>query len=352
MLFPQGQTQRLDLKYTVQTGDWKHQNFIMNGKLSNGLPGLSTSGNRIVDVSAGAPVVLRGMNRSGLEYAGPDEQGFLSGAAISRAEIETIARGWHCNVIRLPFNQDFALRGRDNHSGEEYQRALDQVVYWASLFGAYTLLDLQWLDADRTYGGTRNFVAPLPNVLSIELWTTLARRYKDEPAVLYDLFTEPHDRLNDDPFPLNKEDGTTYPANQRRVTMGEWQPWARRLTDAIRAENPNALVFIVGINWAYDLRGMPMDLANVVYSTHVYADKGNDWPEAFGNLSPSVPVFVGEFGGKDTPGDLDFGRRLTQYMQELGIGWAAWSWFNEPVLVTRYTVTAFGDIVRRQLAGA
>src|SRR5260370_41125428 len=85
----------------------------------------------------------------------------------------------------------------------------------------------------------------------------------------------------------------------------------------------NALVFIAGTNWAYDLRGMPMDLPNVVYSTHVYAEKGNDWPAAFGNLSASAPVFVGEFGGTD----LDFGRRLMKDMQDLGIGWAAWSWF-------------------------
>jgi aryl-phospho-beta-D-glucosidase BglC (GH1 family) len=303
----------------------------------------------VIDATTGAPVILRGVNRSGLEYAGPDEQGFLSGAAISRREIEVMTREWGCKVIRLPFNQDFVLRGRNGRSGEEYQQALDQVIYWASRFGAYTLLDLQWLDADRIYGGNRNFVAPLPNVQSIDLWTKLARRYKEEPAVLYDLFTEPHDRLTDDPFPLNKEDGTTYPAGQREVTMSEWQPWARRLTGAIRAENPNALVFIAGTNWAYDLRRMPMDLANVVYSTHVYANKGSNWQEAFGNLSAAVPVFVGEFGGTDTPGDLDFGRRLMQYMQELEIGWTAWGWSDEPLLVTLYAPTAFGDTVRRRL---
>jgi aryl-phospho-beta-D-glucosidase BglC (GH1 family) len=324
----------------------------MNGELSNGLPGLITSGNRILAVDTGEPVLLRGVNRSGLEYAGPDEIGFLSGASISRSEIEFIVREWKCNIIRVPFNQDFVLRGRNNHSGEEYQQALDQVIDWASSFGAYTLLDLQWLDADRIYGGVRNFVAPLPNFDSIELWSTLARRYKDEPAVLYDLFNEPHDRLDDDPYPLNKEDGTTYPSTQRKVTMKEWQPWARKLTNAIRTENPNSLVFIAGTNWAYDLRGMPMDIANVVYSTHVYANKGRNWPEAFGNLSRSVPVFAGEFGGNDSPDELDFGRQLIEYFQQLGIGWAAWSWSNEPFLVTRYVATAFGDLVRQQLKNA
>ena len=322
----------------------------MNGELSNGLSRLATSGKRIIDMASGAPVILRGVNRSGLEYAGPDEQGFLSGAAISRSEIQHIVQDWGCNIIRLPFNQDFVLRGRDGHSGEEYQSALDQVIYWTSMFGAYTLLDLQWLDGDRIYGGNRNFVAPLPNMQSIELWALLARRYKDEPAVLFDIFTEPHDRLNDDPFPLNKDDGTTYPADQRSVTMTEWQPWAQKLTSIIRSENSHSLVFISGINWAYDLRGMPMNLANVVYSSHVYSNKAIEWPDAFGDLSQTVPVFVGEFGGDDTPADLEFGRRLGEYMRQLGIGWTAWSWYNDPLLVSRYAATQFGNIVRQQLA--
>jgi endoglucanase len=322
----------------------------MNGELSNGLPRLVTSGNLLVDTSTSAPIILRGVNRSGLEYCGPDEQGFLSGAAICRSEIRTIVRDWDCKIIRLPFNQDFVLRGRGGRPGQEYRNALDQVIYWASMFGAYTLLDLQWLDADRTYGGDRNFVASLPNMQSIEMWTLLAARYKDEPAVLYDIFTEPHDRLDDDPFPLNKEDGSAYADGQRAVTMKEWQPWARKLTSAIRSENPDAIVFVPGINWAYDLRGMPMGLADIVYSSHVYPNKGSDWFDAFGDLSRTVPVFLGEFGGQDEPKELDFVRRLVAYAQQLGIGWTAWSWFNDPILVNRYEVTRFGDIVRRGLA--
>jgi len=322
----------------------------MNRELSNGLPRLATSGNRLINASTGEQIILRGVNRSGLEYSGPDEQGFLSGASISRAEIRVVVRDWGCNVIRLPFNQDFALRGRAGRPGEEYRAALDQVIYWASMFGAYTLLDLQWLDADRVYGGIRNFVAPLPNVDSIELWTLLAAKYKDEPAVLYDIFTEPHDRLDYDPFPLNKDDGGTYPAEQRAVTASEWQPWARRLTRAIQTESPNAVVFVAGTNWGYDLRGMPMDLPNVVYSSHVYANKGDDWPGAFGDLSRSVPVFLGEFGGRDSPEELDFVRRLLMYAEKMGIGWTAWSWSNEPFLVNQYAPTRFGEVVQRELA--
>ena len=322
----------------------------MNGALSFTLPLLTTSGNRIVNAGTGVPILLRGVNRSGLEYSDPDEQGFLSGAGICRAEVQTIVKDWGCNIVRLPFNQDFVLRGRNGLSGEQYRQALDQVISWNAMFGAYTLLDLQWLDADRIYGGNRNFVAPLPNMESIALWTALAARYHDEPAVLYDIFTEPHDRLPDDPYPLNREDGTTYSPGQFAVTTEMWQPWARQLVNAIRSQNPQSLIFISGVNWAYDLSDMPMALPNVVYSSHVYSNKGSDWATAFGNLAATVPVFVGEFGGEDTPSDLAFVTKLAGYLRDNEIGWTAWSWFNDPFLVNRYAPTNFGALVRRQLA--
>ena len=319
----------------------------MDGELSSGLPYLTTQGNLIVRADTGDPILLRGLNRSGLEYSEPDEQGFLSAAEISRAEIHAIVKQWGANIIRLPFNQDWVLNGRGAWAADAYQRALDQVIRWASGFGAYTLLDLQWLDAERIYGGNRNFVAPLPNRESTELWNMLATRYRGEPAVLYDIFNEPHDRLPDDPYPMNREDGTTYPPGLDRVTMAEWQPWARKLIAAIRDVNADALIFAGGTNWAYDLRGMPMDVPNLVYSTHVYPSKGSNWEEAFGHLAAQVPLFAGEWGGADS--DLKWGKRLADYFDSLQMGWTAWSWYNEPFLIERYRPTPFGQIVRDRL---
>lgn len=321
----------------------------MNGELSNGLPLLTTAGNRIVRAGNQEPVLLRGVNRSGLEYSEPDEQGFLSAAGIFRSEIQTIVKDWGANIIRLPFNQDWVLRGRGAWSAEAYCLALDQVIFWASRFGAYTLLDLQWLDAERIFGGDRNFVAPLPNALSQEMWEKLAGRYRSEPAVLFDIFNEPHDRLADDPYPLNRHDGGEHPADLRRVTMAEWQPWARKLIGAIRAIHPDSLVFVSGTDWGYDLRGMPLDIPHLVYSTHVYKPRGRAWEDAFGRLAQTVPVFAAEWGGgKD---NVHWGKKLARYFDELGIGWTAWSWHNDPLLVDRWAPTKFGRMVRERLAG-
>src|SRR5688572_32874906 len=118
----------------------------MPGDLSSGLARLAISGRQIV-TDAGQPISLRGVNRSGLEYAEPGALGFLESCGLSEAEVCWIVREWRANILRIPFNQDWALNGRGTFSPAEYLDSIDRVIFWASRAGAYTLLDLQWLDA-------------------------------------------------------------------------------------------------------------------------------------------------------------------------------------------------------------
>jgi hypothetical protein len=175
----------------------------------------------------------------------------------------------------------------------------------------------------------------------------LARRYRNEPAVLFDLFNEPHDRLPEDPYPLFRADGSEYPPDHSTVSMTEWQPWALLLIDTIREEHPESMIFVSGTNWAYDLRGFPVERRNLIYSTHVYPGKGANWEASFGYLSRFIPVFAGEFGGLDH--DLDWGHRLLQYFDARLMGWAAWSWSDQPRMVRDYKPTPFGELVQRRL---
>jgi endoglucanase len=353
--------------------------------LSNGLAWLSVASRQIVVDASRQPVLLRGVNRSGLEYAEPDARGFLDAAGISDSEIACMIRDWGAKIIRIPFNQDWALNGRGQFSAAAYLEAIDQVIFWASRAGAYTMLDLQWLDAEVVRGlnrdGSSNRVPSLPTTDSIVVWSILAHRYRAEPAVLFDVFNEPHNPIRNDPSALAgiHEDGTTFPLTRRRVTMAEWQPWARHLVRAIRREHPRSLVFVSGVSWAYDLRGMPLTIANgsqepfpnTVYSTHVYPWSGTpagarhtsfsfarhralSWSDAFGRLSRCAPVFVAEWGGG--PQHVGWGLTLVRYLRRLGIGWTAWSWSDRPRLVVdaqaqRYEPTDFGRVVRRSLTG-
>lgn len=312
------------------------------------LPQLGTRGRSIVREDTGATVRLCGVNLSSLEYSEPGEVGFLRASGITREEVLRLTEELGANVLRVPFNQDWALRGRGGFPSEEYLAALDEVIGWAVEGGAYTLLDLQWLDADTPRGGPRQFVAPLPDAGSIAVWSKLAMRYRGCPSVLFDVFNEPHDRLPEDPLPLRHPDGSAYRLPWRRkVYARNWRPWALRLIDTIRQVHPLALIFVSGINWGYDLRGVKLDRANLVYSSHVYPEKRPDWELAFGRIAETAPVFIGELGGEEK--HLGWGRELMAYLDEKGLGWAAWSWRDWPHLQREGTPTAFGTLVAERL---
>src|SRR5581483_2559988 len=304
----------------------------MSGNLSHNLPWLLTSGNQILRADTSQPVLLRGVNRSGFEYTQPSDAGFLAAAQCTSEEIQIIVSGWGANIIRLPFNQDWALNGTDGHSAEEYLASLDQVISWSAELGAYTILDLQWLDAQTVYGHTKdtnginedNHVPPTPNAHTIDLWSMLAGRYREEPAVLFDLLNEPHDRLEDDILPLYLigADESVVQANSSSVGPEQWLPWARRLTTEIQTIRSNGLILVGGVDWAFDLRDIRLEAPNIVYSAHIYPDRPvNSWNRAIGR-STEVPVFVGEWGGHD--GDLNFGKNLAQTMGQQSLGWTAW----------------------------
>lgn len=271
---------------------------------------------------------------------------------MDEREWDEIILNWGANVIRLPFNQEWALAS-PGYNPERYLMAIDWAIENSARRGAYTILDLQWLDASTGRGvtdtGENNFVPSLPNRASLEVWAILAGRYRDEPAVLYDIFNEPHDQLPGDDTELLgiDADGSLFALPGRRVSIAEWQPWAVRLVGIIRQQHPQALILVPGVDWAFDLRGHPLpDMQGVVYSTHVYPSKNSDWDAAFGTLADTAPVFVGEWGGRAD--DREWGQRLLNYMDARDLSWTAWSWSDRPYLVqspSAYRPTPFGKLV-------
>jgi endoglucanase len=65
--------------------------------------GLRVSGNKLVDASNNV-VHLRGVNRSGTEYACVQGWGIFDGLS-NAASIEAMTN-WHVNVVRVPLNED------------------------------------------------------------------------------------------------------------------------------------------------------------------------------------------------------------------------------------------------------
>ena len=99
-----------------------------------------------------------------------------------RRALEAIGVGiddWKANVIRLPVKESYWF-GREKgqtDGGEAYRKLVDSAINAAAGRGAYLVLDLH------------RFGAPAPE--HAEFWRDAAARYKDHPAVIFELFNEP-----------------------------------------------------------------------------------------------------------------------------------------------------------------
>ena len=313
--------------------------------LSGDLPRLHVDRNRVVN-PAGDVVVLRGVTHRGLE---------ATGETLTRADVRTLTRDWRANLLRLALDQQRAL------TDPRYLLSLDAVIRWAAAEDAYTLLAVTRLD-DREWGrfpsGAANRTPPLPEENTLRLLSMLAARYRAEPAVLYELFDEPHEPLAND---------TTYPL-RGRPTATTWHEWARRIADAVRRAAPEALLVVSGWRWGLDLRSFPVPvaavpMANAVYSTHVpeahpeglpTGDAGT-WDTWFGfeRLRSAHPVAAGAWSGTT----LVWADGLERYLRDKhrfrdgqwgGIsGWAHAAAGN--LLDAAGTPTELGELVRGAL---
>ena len=91
-------------------------------------PAVHVQGNELVD-SAGRPVRLRGVNRSGAEYACAQGWGIFDGPSDSPSVSAIVS--WRTNVVRLPLNETcwLGINGvTPAYAGANYQQAIADYV--------------------------------------------------------------------------------------------------------------------------------------------------------------------------------------------------------------------------------
>ena len=153
-------------------------------------------GNQLVDGS-GSTVQLRGVDRSGTEYACIQGWGIFDGPSDA-ASVAAMA-AWHINAVRVPLNEDcwLGINGvSPSYGGAAYQTAIENYVTLLNSYGIYAILDLHW-----TAPGTTPATAqePMPDQdHSPAFWTSVASTFSGNPAVLFDLFNEPYPANNTD----------------------------------------------------------------------------------------------------------------------------------------------------------
>ena len=132
---------------------------------------LRVSGNRLVDPD-GNEVWLQGVNAGGMESVPNGDQ-------VVKSVVVAIDQ-WHANCIRLPVNEAFwnGTGPYQNDGGVSYRACVDKIVRLAANRGAYVAIDLHRFRA--------------PKAEHAAFWKDVAAKYKNHPAVLFDLFNEPN----------------------------------------------------------------------------------------------------------------------------------------------------------------
>ncbi len=222
---------------------------LPGGSLSGHLPWLRVEGRFLVD-ERDRVRLLRGVTLQGLERAAP--QGSTFPLPLSSAEAAML-RSWGATVVRLPLAQDLALEGRGEADGEDYLEAVDAAVATAAAAGLYTILQLSLLSSllptHRGPGG-ECYDPPLPDPGSLDFWGILARRYAEEPAVLFQLFGPPHD-----PGPGDATAGLL-----PRVTWPVWRNHLLAMLGELRREHPRAVALVPGLG--SELSGFPLPFSD------------------------------------------------------------------------------------------
>ncbi len=335
-------------------------------------PELEVSGNRLVDASGGT-VRLRGVNRSGGEFACVQGNGIWDGP-MDAASVEAI-RSWNADAVRVPLNSDCWL-GLSNvdpaYRGAAYQKAVGDYVALLEKNGITPILELHW--SHGLWTGNDNHCAtanaecqkPMPDAeYAPEFWRQVAAAYKNDTAVVFDLFNEP------------------YPNNLQVMDYAQsWKCWRdggaectgltyeaagmQDLLDAVRSTGAQNVVMAAGSSYSNDLSQWlaqkPSDpTGNLAAAWHSYnfnyCKDASCWDQQLAPVAEQVPLVAGEIG-ENTCGH-SYTDTLMAWLDQHGASYLGWTWntwdcSSGPSLISSYdgTPTAYGAGLRDHLRSA
>jgi endoglucanase len=321
-------------------------------------PQLKVSGTHLVN-EKGERVRLRGVNCASMEWTSDGEKHILD-------TVKAAIQDWKVNVVRLPLSQDrwFGKAPEQKDEGKAYRDLVKKVIDFCSDHDCYVMPDLHWSDAGE-WGKTIGQHC-LPDRGSLAFWKDFAPVYKNNPAVIFDLYNEPF-RVTWDEWKAGgkvTERGRT-PLTYDAVGMPA-------LFDAVRTTGAKNVVVLGGLDWSYDMSGFLKGYTvadptgnGVVYANHAYPNKGDTVPKWVAKMKAAaekMPVLVGEFGAEQAgpsapPKGVDaeqWVKEVLAALEENQWDWIAWDLhpFAGPRLVSdwNYTPTPkFGKHVKDAL---
>lgn len=306
-------------------------------------------GNQLVD-ARGQPIRMLGVDRSGAEYACIERLGIFAGPTDKHA-VAAMA-SWGITAVRLPLNEDcwLAINGAPaRFSGAPYRAAIRAYVARLNRAGLYVILDLHWNAPGTVQATGQQPMADADHAPAF--WSSVARAFVADPAVIFDLYNEPHSiswRC--------WRDGCVLPDGWRAAGM-------QTLVDAVRSTGAGQPIIASGLDWGNDLtswlRFRPHDPANqLVAGLHVYNDLSCTtvacWNGDVRPVARIVPVIAAELGDKAC--SSAFLSSFMNWADSVGVSYLGWSWNPAgcagPALIGSWggQPTAYGEVLRAHLA--
>lgn len=299
----------------------------ITGSASKLVGPLTTSGNQVKD-GLGRAVTFRGVDIDGLQYSNT--------ANVTTSEV-AVAQSWGANFIRLPLAENYILP-QDCLYDMTYLDKVDAMVNAATSAGIFVMLDLHTNGLTPCAGPKQQ---AMPDANAKTFWTTVAKRYRNNPLVGFDLYNEPHD-ISDAVWRSGgtvTSSGVTYTA-----------PGMQTLYTTIRAAGATNLIFASGTNWATEFpTTAPLTSTNnLIYAAHAYTcpaglpssgascttgpDGTIDDPSGllshFSSPATTMPVMVTEFGFPDKNDGRYISRVLNYTTAHSFVGWDVYAFDN------------------------
>lgn len=317
-------------------------------------------GNRLRD-AAGNEVWLQGLAVPGLEIV-PEGHGDVFSCKVAIEE-------WKANVIRLPISDGFwSGHGKgQTDGGAAYRATVDAAVNLVANRGAYIVLD------NHRYRAVKEDQLPF--------WKEVAEKYKNHPAVLFDIINEPHgiswDIWRNGGFVKEKpkkgaDESAFLSEEEKKKNEGFESPGMQKLVEAIRETGAKNVIVAGGLDWSYDLTGVLNGFAledktgnGIMYAAHVYPWK-RGWQKSFLDAAEKYPILLGEVGADIHKMDFipleaqedpeTWVPDMLGLIQKYHLNWTGWSFhaWATPIMISdwKYTPTPFwGAPAKEALAG-
>jgi endoglucanase len=325
----------------------------------------------------GHTVQLRGADVSGLEFTaiqGWSPSDPWGGQSPSWPALQS----WKLNAVRIPLNEASWLglttydwptgsqtvgTARQADPGNNYKQTVENAVNAAVAAGMYVILDLHINSPDAQVPGISGKVPTSPTQQnpmadadhSIAFWTSVASTFKNNPAVIFDLFNEPH--IDNFLNVVNYRDPTAWIAlrdggtctqfitngvtvNQNFQTVG-----MQALLNAVRATGATNVVMSAGVSWAQDTslwttyapsdplnqltaswHAYPQGFSGTAATVPGYGTDNYTWAATI--LAASFPIIIGETGDHSAAGTVGapFMANLLPWVDQNGVSTLGWSW--------------------------